>query len=125
VAEAHSAQAHALLDVDHELIAPDIIQIETTNTLLKKVRRREMAADDARNAIAAFPGYLQIKPSLAVFDAAVELALSQGCTFYDALYVALAVDERCLLVTADRRLVNGLQRAFGPMLVWLGDLPIA
>lgn len=39
---------------------------------------------------------------------ALEIAVSTGSTFYDSLYVAGAIHLSCKLVTADKRLINGL-----------------
>jgi predicted nucleic acid-binding protein len=47
-----------------------------------------------------------LSPS-SVFDA-LRLALEYGISAYDAVYVALAAEERLPLVTADARLVRAL-----------------
>ena len=41
---------------------------------------------------------------------------------YDCIYVALAEQEGCELVTADDRLVNNLQKQF-PFIIHLATLP--
>ncbi len=122
VSEALSDAAHSLLEADHELIAPDLLQIEASNALIKKVRRHEMSAVIAREAVDAIARYVLLRPSAGVFNAAVEIALTQGCTVYDAVYIALALNEECPLVTADERLVRGLKSALGDAMIWLGDM---
>jgi predicted nucleic acid-binding protein len=42
---------------------------------------------------------------------------------YDALYVALALQEGCQLVTADGRLYNALRPVLPDTMLWVGDLP--
>ena len=42
--------------------------------------------------------------------------------FYDCLYVALAEQENCELVTADDKLINALHRQF-PFILSLASLP--
>jgi predicted nucleic acid-binding protein len=96
--------------------------VEATNALLKKVRRRELTAAGARQAIEAFPRYLQLSPTEDVFEHGLEVALEFGCTFFDGLYVALAFQEGCPLVTGDTRLIRSLPRSFAGRIVWLGDL---
>ncbi len=43
-------------------------------------------------------------------------------SIYDSLYVALALRERCKLVTADRRLYNALSLAFSDTMLWVEDI---
>ena len=43
-------------------------------------------------------------------------------SFYDALYVALAVLEDCRVVTADEKLVNGMGAAFRDRFLLLQDV---
>jgi len=66
-----------------------------------------------------------LRPDDRVFYRAFAVALEHGRSFYDALYVALALQEGCRLVTADERLVNALRPSFGDTMLWLGDLPPA
>ncbi len=51
------------------------------------------------------------------------LALDHDRSVYDALYVALAVDEGCQLVTADRRLYNALAPHLPETMLWIEDVP--
>lgn len=104
------------------MIAPDIIRVEAANALLKKVRRRELSAVGAREAIEALPRYLRLSPTAEVFEDGLEIAFEFGCTLFDALYVAAALKEACPLVTADGRLVRSLPRSLADRIVWLGDL---
>jgi predicted nucleic acid-binding protein len=115
-------EARSLLDSDHELLAPDILRVEAANALLKKVRQRELTAEDAREVIEALPRYLRLSSVWDVFEQGVEVALQFRCTLFDGLYLALALQEGCPLVTGDARLVRTLPASFADGIVWLGDL---
>ena len=123
VPEEYSREARSLLETDHELLAPDIIRVEMANALLKKVRTRELNGSDAREAIQALPRYLHLTPTFDVYDGALECAFAFGCTFFDALYVAFAIQEGCPLVTGDVRLVRTLPRSLAGHILQLDNLP--
>jgi hypothetical protein len=57
-----------------------------------------------------------------VFYRSVEISSQTRAGFYDCLYVALAEQENCQLVTADDKLINALQARF-PFIVSLASLP--
>ena len=104
VPEIHSAAAARVLDPDIALYAPDLIGPEFGNILWKKVRRDEIErteADEIMNAFAKLP--FEIRSSSLLLSAAFELAVSLDRTVYDSLYLALAVAEECVLVTADAK----------------------
>jgi predicted nucleic acid-binding protein len=64
-----------------------------------------------------------VVPVRALFVEGIAIALSQKCSIYVGLYVALASALELPLVTADRRLINALQG--GPMAVqlrWVDEL---
>jgi predicted nucleic acid-binding protein len=48
--------------------------------------------------------------------------LQFGRSAYDSLYVALALDERCQLVTADRRLYDATSPIYPDTMLWIEDL---
>lgn len=102
--EAGSDRAEMLLDA--ELLAPDLLFAEVANILWKKQALSEM---DAAAAMAAGRWLAQVP--LAVHDcatlmtAAMELSIRLRHPAYDCFYLALAVQEGCSLITADRRLV--------------------
>ena len=54
---------------------------------------------------------------------ACDLAMNHERSAYDALYVALAVDEGCQLVTADRRLYNALAPHLPETMLWIENVP--
>lgn len=88
-----------------ELVAPDLVDVETVSVL----RRRWLAGDvTARRFSAAIEDLEDISltrfPTLPLMRRAYELRAN--VTAYDAAYVALAEQLDCVLVTADARLAK-------------------
>jgi predicted nucleic acid-binding protein len=123
--EPDSAAAMALLDGAHVLIAPDLIWSEVANIIWKHHRRRELDRDRAFSTLKSFLAVpLKIRNSSALLADALALAIQTDRTAYDCLYVALAVREECVLVSADERLVNALtQVGLGKHVQKLGFSP--
>jgi predicted nucleic acid-binding protein len=106
-------------------MAPDLLLAELGNVFLKKVRLGEMQASVVPRSVSTLHDAVTMMPMTGLFEAAFEIASDHNRSFHDALYVALALDQHCPLITADERLVNALRPRFGDMVVWLGDLPAA
>jgi len=100
-------------------LVPDLFWVEIANALWKAVRRNEISSDSADSAM-SFMRDLDIStvPSFDIVPEALGLAISQGRTVYDSLYVALAVQSKSQLITADERLANALAARFP--VKWLG-----
>ena len=65
---------------------------------------------------------LRITASGSLVDAALQLALQTERTVYDCLYLALAVQEKAVMVTGDQRLANAM--ASSPLrkhISWIGE----
>ena len=104
VPEIHSAAAARLLEPEIVLCAPDLIGPEFANVLWKKMRRGEITRDEADEIFRAFRALpLEIHPSAFLLGAAFELAVEFDRSVYDSLYLALAVAEECVLITADAK----------------------
>jgi predicted nucleic acid-binding protein len=123
VTEKDSGRASSLAADSVGLLAPTLLLAEVANALLKKVNRGEMPPEAALADLSVLGSRVEFRPLELVIEPALRLALEHGRTVYDALYVALALHERCQVITADERLYNSLRRPFGETLVWLGDLP--
>src|SRR2546422_8548461 len=121
VPEIGAEAARRVLRPNHELLAPDLIWAEVGNILWKKFRRGELAGETARDLLQDFQrAPLQIAASQRLMPAAWNLAEMYERSFYDSLYLALAVGSECQLVTADLRLYNRLKT--GPLaerLLWV------
>jgi predicted nucleic acid-binding protein len=113
-AEEGSHVAYDLLYGADSLIAPELVLLEVANVAVKKVRRKEITREQAREAIAQLPDLLaRIIPTSQLLEPAVELALTSMAATYDAIYAALAQREGVVLVTADKRFAASLRGVIG------------
>ncbi|HSY92636.1 MAG TPA: type II toxin-antitoxin system VapC family toxin [Candidatus Binatus sp.] len=108
VVEAEELLASSRRD-EVRFLVPDLFWVELANALWKAVRRGEMSSGNAAAAM-SFLRDLDIAtfPSIDIVPQALDLAISQGRTVYDSLYVALALHSKSELITADERLANAL-----------------
>jgi predicted nucleic acid-binding protein len=116
--------ADALLAGSCELLAPDLLHLEIAGLLARRVRLGEIDENGARAVLAELRQVpFEWTPVSALVPAALPLALRADLPLSASLYLALAMQADCPLVTADRKLhdaarAGGLARH----LVWLGDL---
>jgi len=110
VPEIHSDKARRLLAGPHAYIAPDLLFAETANTIWKKVRRKELTAEDGRRLVADM-GRVAVEAvsCRALAEDAHALATVTGRTVYDCLYIALAVRLNTRAITADDWLETALR----------------
>ena len=94
-----------------DLIAPDLVRLEIANALLKFLRAGEI------NDIQLAKAMNQIERTVSEFvdDAillprAIEISITANHKIYDCLYLALALERREPLATADRRLAALAQK---------------
>jgi len=120
--EEHSSAAERLLADQHERIAPELILVESANVFVKRQRRGELSASDARASLVALHDSIELRESAPLVSAALDIALVHQRSAYDGLYTALAIQEGCQLVTADRRLYNALSLAFSDTMLWIEDI---
>jgi predicted nucleic acid-binding protein len=86
-----------------ELVAPDLIDVETTAVLRKRWIAGDLSDERFSEAISDLEDLdLTRYPTLAFMRRAFELR--SNVTAYDAAYVALAERLSCSLLTADQRL---------------------
>jgi predicted nucleic acid-binding protein len=102
VREPHNDAARLLLADPEPLIAPDWLLVEAASAFWKKVRRSEMPPDHAERHLETLPEFFEsLFPASDLVREALALSLRLGHPVYDCLYLALALREDCLLVTAD------------------------
>ena len=125
VPESHSDKAQRLQDPAHELHVPTLFDVELGNILWKKLRRAELTRAVADAILAQLPALpLTRHPEAELLPAAFDLADRTQRTVYDSLYLALAVQLGCQVVTADLRWWNALQgTAWSGHILRVEDLP--
>jgi predicted nucleic acid-binding protein len=108
----------------HQLLAPDLFPTEVANALLVAQRRGRILPGQGPIFLADLLTTLpHIHPSLPdLAPRAYTIAELTQASVYDCLYVALAEQEQCELITADDKLVNKLRPHFS-LVVPLASLP--
>lgn len=105
------------------LIAPDLLVAEVGNALWKRsVLRGEIAFSDAQAMYRDFIDLgIPLRPSSALAERALAIAAEHRHSLYDALYVALALERKCELISADQTFVAKLRCTF-PLILSLSEL---
>jgi predicted nucleic acid-binding protein len=100
-------------------IVPDIFWAEIGNVLWKGVRQRRWAQVVAENAASAIRerDFFTVS-SLVLLPEALKIAFVHDRSVYDCLYVALAIQFKIEMITADERLANALAARLP--VKWLG-----
>lgn len=107
VPEPDADAAERLLETSERLVAPSLILIEVRGAILRRERRNECSEDEARQALGGWTAFLrggvvEIIPFEQLLDGATELARRLGHPVADCLYLAAAMENAAMLVTADR-----------------------
>lgn len=92
-----------------DLIAPQVITYEVPAAIKKGAARVRASEETWKDAIESFEslGLVVVDDSDAKYDA-TRLAMNYSIGYYDALYMLLAEDLGCQLVTADDKLWRNL-----------------
>ena len=103
------------------LVVPDLFWAEFGNRMWKAVRQGRWTKGGADTAIAAMKKRnLPTVPTLTLLEQAFAIANAFQQSFYDSLYVALAISSKAVMVTADERLAHALAGSLP--VKWLGSL---
>ena len=96
----------------HELVAPQLMRIETASVLHEMAWRGELGTDRARTMLTrVLEAAVEIRQPAGLVEVAWQVADELGwAKTYDAEYVALAQLLKCRLVTLDERLIRGVGR---------------
>ncbi len=90
-------------------VVPDLFWAELGNLLWKAVRLGRCDKAAAETALTGLQDRkLPTVSSLDLLDLAFAIATAFDRTVYDSLYLALAVESKAQLITADERLANAL-----------------
>ena len=109
VPEIHSEAARRWLSASHDFVAPDLLFSEVGNAVWKKVRRRELDADEGRQLVVDLAQIaVETVATRGLLQDALALALTAGITVYDAMYLTLAVRLETEVITGDDRFADKL-----------------
>jgi predicted nucleic acid-binding protein len=90
-----------------DLIAPDLLLIEFASLAAKLHRRKKLSTEQAHEA---FERLGRLAPRLfetrSLLSRAFALSLRHQLSLWDSVYVALATEHSCPLLTADRRMLR-------------------
>jgi predicted nucleic acid-binding protein len=101
-----AAHADAILQSGEPLIAPDLVFSEIANAAWKMVAFGSLPPAAATQSVLESNGFFhEIIPSLEVKDRALAIAFELRHPVYNCLYLALAEQRECRMVTADERLL--------------------
>ncbi len=107
LAESESEQARKLVESGEQLIAPAVILVETANVFRRRLRLGEISEAQARHALTNVRAVIYyLEPIETLIDAAFDLSIIMNHPVYDCLYLSLAQQQGCAMVTADRKLAD-------------------
>jgi predicted nucleic acid-binding protein len=90
-------------------IAPDLLVPECANTLWKMVSRSYISTEAAEVAIAAMSrDRIELVPTRELLLDAFRLSVAIDHPAYDCIFAALAMREKCALVSADTKFTRKL-----------------
>ena len=92
-----------------DLTAPAVLKIEVGYVLTKRVRQRTLTRDQAVDIWHDLPGSIALIEDGPLLDSAFELSLELGSAFYDCVYLAQAVRDDDVVVTADERFIESVR----------------
>jgi predicted nucleic acid-binding protein len=91
-------------------LAPELLAAEAANVILKKLQRGELAMDEARSLlkdVMVMP--IELRPHMPLLESAFILASEQKLSAYDALFLALALEQNATFYTADDQLAGAAE----------------
>lgn len=104
VEEEGTDRALRVLSEEPDLVAPDLLLIETANAFWSLVRESKLLEPHAADNLAAMPSFFtRLWPSAALAADALELGFRLRHPLYDCFYLALAQRLGVTLLTADKK----------------------
>jgi predicted nucleic acid-binding protein len=118
-----SDRAEAVLADAGTLLAPDCLYLEVASVLWQRVLRGEIDAPTAGQIVTELRKVpFELRHATELVSDALALAVESGCTLDDSLYLALALQAGCPVITADRPLYDILKDGpLGAHMLWLED----
>lgn len=123
VPEPDSDAAEALIAAPYPLVAPDWLLVEVGHALRRKQAEEGLDPAKAAAGFATMSDFFDdLRPSRELIAGAYELSARLDHAIYDCVYLELAVRERTVLVTADRKFTSAARRAgLGSSVILLAD----
>ncbi len=105
VDEPFSEEAARLLDGSVALVAPELVFVEAANALWAMRRRGAIGEGDFAEAVALLKSAPMAIPTpmRQLLPSAARLASDLDHPVFDCVYLALALQEQCPVITADNR----------------------
>lgn len=123
--EVYSDRALSLLDNEEdEFLVPDFFFSEIANILWKRTQRGELTLESAAEKLSEIRQVaFSVSHSFDLVPQALTTAVQIKQAVYDCIYLTLAVNHRCQMVTADERFINALrQNSDIDCVTWLGAI---
>lgn len=99
--------ADELLRGEEPLIAPALILAEVANAMWRKARLGEVTETQVIEAIDELQSTVTLRPiDAALTTAAFSIARMVGYSIYDCMFLACAIAEKTVLVTADAKFAS-------------------
>ena len=102
---------HSYLTGKEEIVIPDILLYELSNTLAFKTELSNKDIEEAWNLFSAFNVPI-FTPTHAFIQKCLKFAKKYKVTVYDASYAVLAKEKKCELITADEKFVETVRLKF-------------
>lgn len=94
------------------LLTPRLLLDEIASALARRCRQRYLTRTEAMQAYWFLEHRLSATVDWVIRSAALDLALSHQISYWDSTYLALSLEHRCDLMTADARLFRSLVRVY-------------
>ena len=119
--------ARAVVTARDDCVAPDLLTIEVASALAKKVRSQKLAEPLARLGMDNFAKFLsELTDTRLLIDHAATLSIATDHSLFDCIYLALAIERDCPVLTADVKFaVRAIAGGHGAHIRTLHPLPAA
>lgn len=108
--QAEALFAKLITEPDTELYVPELFYAECANVLWQYVRRANYPAAEAKASLVRLQALALQRVAIPdLVNEALEIAIAQSISAYDACYVELSNRLKVPLVTADSKLIRALE----------------
>lgn len=120
--ESTSEAAWAAIEAAGELTAPDLMIVETTSAISRRVRYGGLDLARAHEKLRELRDMpVSLSHATELDRLALSLSIELPHPVYDCFYLALAIQRDCTLLTLDRKLARRAERAgFGDFVQLVG-----